>query len=89
MKLKQPLDAHLEESACVFGSRDSTEWVDEKPLREMVTSTKCIRHVNDITLDSPAQDTIPGEVNKTSQVANTRHQDWTAHNGHVLSVVSL
>lgn len=59
MKLKQPLEG----------------WVDEKPLREMVTRTKCIRHMNDIMLDSPTQDTMPEEVHKTSQVANTRYQD--------------
>lgn len=59
MKLKQSLEG----------------WGYEKPLREMVTCTKCIRHMNDIMLDSPTQDTIPEEVNKTSQVANTRYQD--------------
>lgn len=59
MKLKQSLEG----------------WGCKKPLREMVTHTKCIRHMNDIMLDSPTQDTIPEEVNKTSQVANTRYQD--------------
>lgn len=58
----------------------------EKPLRGVVTSTKCLRPMNDIMLDPPVQEMSLDETNKTSQVASTQCQDWAARDTHVLLI---
>lgn len=74
MKLNQPLEG--------WGG-------GEKPLRGVVTSTKCPRSMNDIMLDPPAQETSLDETNKTSQVAGPQYQGWAARDTHVLLIAVL